>query len=213
MGEAEGLAVLALEQTAGRGRYGRVWRSAPGSLNLSLLLRPARGLADGIGVSLLMAVELHEAVRATRRSGAGLMVKWPNDVLLDDGKLAGILIEGGGGASPFLVVGVGVNLGAAPELAERRTSFVDAAAEPEAFATRLLAQLDGALQAFATEGLEPVRQAWLRVAHPVGTALHVSLPDGTTLEGGFAGLADDGALLLDHAGATLTVRAGDVLLA
>lgn len=205
--------MLALEQTAGRGRYGRPWRSAPGSLNLSLLLRPVRGLADSVAVSLLMAVQLHEAIRAARGGGAGLVVKWPNDVLLDDAKVAGILIEGGSGASPFLAVGVGVNLRAAPMLPERRTSFVGAATRPEPFALQLLTQLDGALEALRTTGIEPVRRAWLRVAHPRGTELHVSLPDGTTMEGGFAGLARDGALLLDQGGVVTTIRAGDVLLA
>lgn len=213
----DGLAVLALEQTAGRGRLGRTWQSPPGNLNLSVLLHLPGGLAQSGAIALLMAVQLHAAVSHILGGGAGLMLKWPNDLLLNDGKVAGILIESRVVPSPLLVVGVGVNLLSAPLLSERRTAALARlgrwTSEPVPFAVRLLGGLEAALLALARDGFAPVRQAWVAAAHPVGSMLHVCLPDGDTVEGRFAGLAADGALLLEQGACIETIRAGDVLLA
>ncbi len=209
--------MLALTQTAGRGRLGRVWQSPPGNLNLSILLRPPEGLEQSSAIALLIAVQLHAAVAHTLGGSAGLMLKWPNDLLLHEGKVAGILIESRVAPAPFLVVGIGVNLLSAPLLPERRTAALARlgrwTSEPVPFAVRLLAGLETALGAMAQGGFAPVRRAWLAAAHPIGSTLHVCLPDGDTMEGRFAGLAADGALLLEQGTCIETVRAGDVLLA
>lgn len=181
-----------------------------------MLLRPGQRPPRITETALLTAVVLHDAIAEVLGSRAGgLMLKWPNDVLLDHGKLAGILIEASLGASPFLIVGVGVNLREAPVLSERMTSVVaaDGSVAPEPFAIGVLARLETTLGALDAAGFAPVRRAWLQAAHPIGTELHVSLPNGTAVEGSFAGLAEDGAMLIRCRDGLETIRTGDVLLA
>ncbi len=223
-GEPDGLAVLARRQRAGRGRFGRAWQAPSGNLNLSVLLRPRATFGAGQAASgwlaLLVAVALWRTVADALGGSAGLLIKWPNDLLLDAGKLAGVLIEAGetGGAkrNDWIVVGIGVNITNAPLLAERRTACLAeriTPPAPEMLAGALLGELAKALASFEAGGGAALREAWLAAAHPVGSTLHVSLGDGVSIEGRFAGLAEDGALLLDRGNAIEAIRSGDVLLA
>ncbi len=112
--EAEGLAVLAYKQTAGRGSRGRSWQAPEGNLNLSVLLRPARPAAEAGMAALFAGIAVAEALEQFFL--APTMLKWPNDVLLDGAKLAGILIDAAqnGPKLDWLVVGIGINLRHAP---------------------------------------------------------------------------------------------------
>ena len=209
-GQAEGLAILALAQTAGRGTQGRNWVAPAGNLNLSVLLRPADVLAAGW--SLVCAVALHEAVAEMLPPGAMPRLKWPNDLMLDDAKLAGILIETDARAG-WMVAGFGLNLAHAPRVAGRRTAAVAdvaAAPDPSVAARQVLAALARWRAVMQHDGLAPVRAAWLRAGPVPGSALRVALADAV-IEGGFDGLAEDGALLLRVDGARRAVRAGVVL--
>ena len=117
-GEPEGLIVTAERQTAGRGRQGRAWSSPPGNLYASLLLRPAGPLAAAATLSLVVPLSVVDALAGLLDSPTRLAVKWPNDVLLDGAKLAGILLEGaddGAGGCAWVIAGVGVNLAAVPD--------------------------------------------------------------------------------------------------
>lgn len=210
--------MLALRQTAGRGRHGREWQAPEGNLSLSVLLRPQTGLLDGPSLALVFAVAVHRTIAQLAGSDAAVTLKWPNDVLLNGGKVGGILVEGSAaGTSCYLVVGIGVNLASAPMLPERRTScladVMHRPLAPESFGAHLLLTLQEALEALAGTGFAPLRQAWLDAAHPVGSMLYVSLPDGVSIEGRFAGLSHDGALLLDRGSVVETIRTGEVLLA
>ncbi|TDH64072.1 biotin--[acetyl-CoA-carboxylase] ligase [Dankookia rubra] len=210
-GEAEGLAIRALEQTAGRGRAGRAWASPPGNLYLSVLLRPAGPAREAPQWSLLAGVALAEAAAGHVPDPAALRLKWPNDLLLGGAKAGGILAESAltpAGAVAWLVLGIGVNLAHAPALPDRPTAVLDGAGLPEAFAVRLLARLSHWREVQRGEGFAPVRAAWRRFGPAAGERIVLrALPGG----GDFAGLAEDGSLLLDIDGTRRAIPAGEIL--
>lgn len=138
------------------------------------------------------------------------MLKWPNDVMLDGAKLAGILLERSGDR---VVAGFGVNLARAPVIEGRRTAHLGGNIVPQAFAPLLAASFARLLAAWRSSTPDAFARAWLTRAHPIGTALTVHSGQDETLSGTFAGIEPDGALRLDIAGATQVIRAGDVSLA
>lgn len=214
-GEAAGLAILARQQTAGRGRGGRAWVSPPGNLHLSLLLRPQGPLAEVAQWSLLAGVALAEAALETEPDPAALALKWPNDLLRHGAKVAGILTEAAAAPDPpprlgWVILGIGANLAHAPPLPDRATATLAASGPPEAFAARLLARLGEWAGRQAREGFAPIRAAWSRHGPLPGTPLTVRLAGGM-LEGRCAGLAADGGLLLDTPAGRRHILAGEVL--
>ena len=168
-GAPAGLAVQAGRQGAGRGSRGQLWVSPPGNLYLSALLRPRWPAAQAGQWSLIAGVALAEAVAAAVPDAA-LTLKWPNDLLLDDAKLAGVLIDSAASTSgtlDWLVIGIGVNLASAPNLPDRRTACLGATGpSPERLARSILSHLDLWHARVAVEGFTPVRTAWLNWADP-----------------------------------------------
>ena len=210
-GEAAGLAVLAHRQTAGRGRAGRGWASPPGNLYLSVLLRPAGPARGAAQWALLAGVALAEAAAEIDPEPAALRLKWPNDLLRHGAKCAGILAETAlapDGGLDWLCLGIGVNLTHAPALPDRPTACLGAAEPPEAFAARLIARLDHWCRCQAAEGFAPVRAAWSGLGPRPGEALVVR--GGPVAGGAYAGLAEDGSLLLEVDGIRHAIRAGEV---
>jgi BirA family biotin operon repressor/biotin-[acetyl-CoA-carboxylase] ligase len=211
-GEPEGLAVLARSQTAGRGREGRGWSSPPGNLYLSVLLRPS-GLARDAGCfALLAAVALAEALEQDLSDPAALRLKWPNDLLLGGAKLAGVLCESAAapdGTLEWLVMGLGANLAVAPDLPERPTARLPAPVAPEKVALRVLHALDAWRGRMAAEGLDPLRDAWMRRGPEPGARL--TLRGGAAVTTGlYRGLDRDGALLLETNGRIRRFASGEV---
>jgi BirA family biotin operon repressor/biotin-[acetyl-CoA-carboxylase] ligase len=188
---------------------GRQWQMPEGNLAMSGLIRPRPGEGNPAELGFVAALALDDAVSALIDS-ALIQLKWPNDVLLQGAKLSGILLEREG---DLLILGIGVNLAAAPALPDRPTAAladhgVQVAARDfgerlaDAFAMRRAQWREG--------GFEAIRAAWLPRAHPVGTTLWVTGNDGR-IEGRFAGIATDGALLLEGAdGRQHVIHAGDV---
>lgn len=216
----EGFWLRAERQTAGRGRQGRAWVSPPGNFYGSTLvrLRPSDPAAPGL--ALVAGVALFEAVAGILRTTSSgerlenaLQLKWPNDLLLGGAKLAGILLERAGDA---VVVGIGVNLAHHPDdLGRPVTSLADhaSAPTPEAFVDTLARRFAHWLVRWRGEGLSAIVAAWEVRAHPLGTPLAAALPDGRGVEGAFAGLDADGALILGLAdGGRHVIHAGDVFL-
>jgi BirA family biotin operon repressor/biotin-[acetyl-CoA-carboxylase] ligase len=203
-GAAEGLWLRAERQTRGKGRQGRVWQSPPGNLYASTLVRLREGDPPAPTLALAAAVALHEAATPHVAKGE-LRIKWPNDLLLDGAKLAGILLERGVDA---VVIGFGVNLACEPESLDRPTARLGEGVEPRQFLEALAEAFARWLGRWRGEGLAPVRDRWLAAAHPVGAAL--STPEG---DGLFDGLDASGALRLRRADGTIDiVHAGDVFL-
>lgn len=209
-GEPDGLAVLARRQTQGRGSRGREWIAPPGNLNLSVLIRPREMVASAAQWALLAAVALAEALAPTAR----LQVKWPNDLLLDGRKVAGILLDSaddGRGGLAWLVIGMGVNLAQTPSLYDREAGSLQSAELPEQVASRVLERLEAWRQVRLLDGFAPVRAAWLSRAQEIGAT--VSLRIGEERRGGqFAGLGEDGSLLLRTGGRVHAFTTGEVML-
>ncbi len=201
-------ALLARRQSEGRGRLGRPWRTVDGNLHLSVLLRPQNLRWPGHW-SILAAVALADTVRPYVPADA-LRLKWPNDLMLNGGKLAGILLEAGFAPGPWLVIGFGVNLAGAPlDLGRPVACLATAAPAPEVFADRLLHTLQGWRRRYAAEGFAPVRAAWLATAHAPGERIVVGA-GGQRVRGTFRGLGDDGTLLLDRPEGELSITAGEL---
>ena len=221
-GAEDGLWLRAIRQTAGRGRLGREWRSPDGNLYASTLVRLRVGDPQAASLALVAAVALQETVstflvagicQGTADAGATLALKWPNDLLLADAKLSGILLERAGDA---VIVGYGVNIAHHPDLPDRRTTDLAAhgvVVEPALFLEILADGFARWIGRWRAEGIAPVRERWVDCAHPVGTALTARLPDGSAVEGLFVGLDADGALILRVAsGERRVIHAADVFL-
>lgn len=191
---------------------GRSWESPVGNLYCSTLVRLRPGDPSPPTLALVAAVATWRAIDAAIPGRA--RIKWPNDIMVGAAKLSGMLLERAGDA---VVIGIGVNITAFPERLDRPATSLWALGATEETATSLLDRLAKAfaaeLGAWRSVGLAPVRSGWLAAAHPVGTALAVSLPDGTILQGAFSGLDEGGALILALAdGATRVIHAGDIFL-
>lgn len=216
-GAPEGTVVWALRQTAGRGRRGRSWTSAEGNLFVSIILRPQAPPARAAELSFVAAVAAAEAVDALNRGGSPAMCKWPNDVLLSGGKIAGILLEseaGEGGSVAWVVVGLGVNLAGCPLDVERPAAALPMAAAPSAALEILLPAFDRACALWRNEGFAPIRAQWLARAVGLGQPISVRLAH-ETIDGVFHGLDSDGVLLLDvgRGNSLRRITAGDVFFA
>lgn len=207
---AEGDWLIAASQEQGRGRQNRSWESKAGNFHGSTMVRllptdpQAGSLSLAAGVALIRAVEA--AAPAT-----GLILKWPNDLLLGRAKLAGILLERQGDRA---IAGFGVNLAHAPAIEGRETAALSSVAlvSPEAFAPLLAAAFARELQRWREDRLGQMA-LWLESAHPVGTPLSVHVAADEKLEGSFAGLAPDGALRLAlPGGEERRIHAADVML-
>lgn len=216
-GEPEGFAALALRQTQGRGSRGRDWESPAGNFYCSVLLRPRERARDAGQWSLLAGVALADALAPLLPDPSALRLKWPNDMLLHGRKLAGILVDSAAktdGALDWLVIGVGVNLAVAPDVPGREVAALASVAPPptpQAFAAMFLAALDRWRRVRLLEGFGPIRAAWLARAPDLGSGITLRIGD-QRLGGGFAGLGDDGSLLLDTGGQVRAFGAGEVLL-
>ena len=216
-GAPDGTVVWARRQSAGRGRRGRTWVSPAGNLYLSAILRPAceaRHVAQLSFVAALAAVDLVDA-----RLPGRARCKWPNDILVEGAKVAGVLLEsalGPAGRVDWVVLGIGVNLASHPgiEGPVPSTSLAAAGAPPLAPAEALpllLAALARRRREWEAQGFAPVRRAWLERAHGLGHPVTVANGD-RRLAGVFEGLDEDGALVLGREGAPLlTIAAGDVI--
>ena len=211
---AEGDWLVADRQTAGRGRQGRTWFDGHGNFMGSTVVHPTLQDPAPHSLSLVAGLAIYEAVQPYCPNPATLMLKWPNDLLLAGAKLCGILLERAGDA---VVIGIGVNLAAAPDLPDRETvalSSLGPAPDRDQFAAALATALDQELQRWRTYGLEPVVRRWQTVGTPVGTALCIHEPDGSKAAGQFAGLDPHGTLQLRLADGTVrAIHAGDVMLA
>ncbi|MEQ8281172.1 MAG: biotin--[acetyl-CoA-carboxylase] ligase [Parvibaculum sp.] len=219
-GEPGPLWIVAERQTAGRGRRGRSWVAPPGNFMGTLYLTPRCGARQAGELSFVAAVAVFDAVEALLPppSRAGLRLKWPNDLLHERAKLAGILLESSGVAGAevtWLAIGIGINLSGHPEGVEFPATSLPAIGAPPVAPDEALAALAAAFERWlavwrGVQGFAAIREAWLARAAGLGERLTVRLAQ-ETFDGTFEGLAPDGALQLRLADGTLRlVSAGDV---
>jgi BirA family transcriptional regulator, biotin operon repressor / biotin---[acetyl-CoA-carboxylase] ligase len=201
-------------QDSGRGRLGRTWDSPAGNLLVSTIVR--LGLHDPAPSTLAFVTAL--AVFDTIKNIApeiAVQVKWPNDILSADGaKLCGVLLERSDDA---VIVGIGLNLAWHPQGLSRPVTDLTALGalppHPQAVAEILADAFVLWLERWRIGGMPAIAASWLKVAHPVGTAISVHLPTGDVADGLFAGLDDDGALRLRLAdGQIRAIHAADIFL-
>lgn len=205
----QGRVIVAAWQRAGRGRHGRPWNAPPGkALLFSAVLAPPGSVAPIL--PLLVGVAVRDAIAAT--TGLAAELKWPNDVLTDGAKVAGILVERPAG--PFAVLGVGINanLEAADLPGDWATSLLIRIGHPvdlDALLAATLGRLDQWLERAAAAGTEVIVQAWRERTQMLGRPVEVVLPDRTV-----RGIAEDvtssGALLVRRPGGVEVFIAGDV---
>jgi BirA family biotin operon repressor/biotin-[acetyl-CoA-carboxylase] ligase len=213
-GAGEGLVIVAEHQTAGRGRLDRTWETpARSALTLSLLLRPRTAAVDWPWLPLLTG---YAASLALRRLGAAVVLKWPNDVLLENRKMAGILaerVETPGG--PAVVVGIGLNVGMTREELPHDGATSLAVQGLDVDRTDLLSALLERLRveydAFQRGELAALRAAYTDACATVGREVRVELPAGGSLTGEATGVDEGGRLLVSGPTGVVPVSAGDVV--
>ena len=213
-GAPHGLVLAAERQTAGRGRLGRRWQMRLGAgLTFSLLWRFDRGLSGLAGLSLVVGIAI---VRALREFGVPVALKWPNDVLLDGRKLAGILIELSGDAlgPAAVVIGIGLNVAAPGEVDQPVANLADAGCKVgrNALLAALLNQLAGVLAQFDRDGFAAFRDEWHQLAAFIGQPVRLSFSHGEPADGIAVGVDDSGALLVDGAAGRRVFHVGEVSL-
>ncbi len=219
-GAPSGTLLAAERQTKGRGRRGRSWLSVPGaSLTFSLLWRFERPTAQLTGLSLAVGVALVRALHALGATGLGL--KWPNDVLYGEAKLAGILIELSGDllGPVAAIIGIGLNIRACPWLKEQltiRMADLETACarrlNRNAVLSTVARELVNAMDTYSRYGFTPYRQPWLAYHAWHDRTVSVFNPDGSQLTGRIVGIDAEGALLLDTGTGIRPVLSGDVSL-
>lgn len=216
-GELGPVWLVAKRQTAGRGRRGRAWISKDGNLLATYLFATQKPPADiallGFATGLAIAEAIDEMI------GAGnARLKWPNDLMIDGAKAAGILLDSGslGAGGMWVALAFGVNLADAPEGIDQPTTSLRIILPPDAEAPAplsFLARVRRGLEAWAgrleAEGFAPLREAWLARAYGIGQEARVTQGEAV-LEGRFAGLSPRGELELDTSEGRRLIAAGDV---
>jgi len=208
--------VAARRQTAGRGRLGRDWASPQGNLFATALFEVPGGIIQALRLPFAAALAVHDTVSAYG-VGAGLALKWPNDVRHQGAKISGILVESGSLKDRLWVaVGIGINLAHVPEgVQQEATSLADLYQGPmpspevvlEALADAFAHRVEQAWSDFDT-----TRSDWCARAEGRDGLVRANIGD-EQVEGRFAGLAEDGGLIIDlPGGGQRTIRAGDVEL-
>lgn len=217
-GERGPLFIVAERQSAGRGRRGRAWASEPGNLYATLLVVDPAPPVVSPQICFVAALALHDAVldACAGLAPARLKLKWPNDLLLDQAKVSGILVEGATLATGELAAAVGIGVNCAHHPADTPYPASDfTAAGFDLSPAVLLARLgerwgERSREWNRGEGFAAIRAAWLLRATGLGNAIEVRLPD-RTLAGTFEAIDEEGALLLRKAdGAREAISAGDV---
>lgn len=214
--DTQPLWIVAREQTAGRGRRGNEWVSPPGNLYATLLLVDPAPPRRAPELSFVAALAVHDAIldRAPILAGR-VALKWPNDVLCDGKKLAGILLEGRmRGETIAVAIGIGVNCRHHPSQTSFPATDLAAAGAPVG-AEDLFTALSGAMLRWLAQwrsgaGFAAIRGDWLARSSGMGELIRVRMPD-RELVGRGEGLDDNGCLLLRLADGSLqTIAAGEV---
>lgn len=200
-----GRVIQAGEQTSGRGRRGNVWEAPKGNLYQSIVLKPSSPRATWGQLSFVIAVALGRT--CDECSVSNYHLKWPNDVLINDKKLAGILIEV---QDDFVVIGTGVNIKHAPADRAKIHDFTDVSLDD--FHEEHLKQIEIYFKMWEQEGFTPIRELWMKHAYKIGETIQARLPN-VIYEGVFEDLDDSGVLLLREKDGNLRqINSGEILV-
>ena len=225
------VARIAYKQTAGKGRAGRSWLANPeDSLCFSLAFPFKRTPAELSGLSLLVGLAVISGIAQacdlseSKLHELGLRLKWPNDLLLNNAKLAGILIEGGqakAGDSTWMIIGVGINLRNTEKIesnlanglrASSLSQMTDSLPDIEYLWLKLIASLEYHLTEFDLHGFKPCMESWMKWDAYRDQAVCISGTGKDAIYGITKGIDESGALLLQQENKTIAIHAGDVSL-
>ncbi len=207
--------IVSQEQTAGRGRAGRQWVSAPGNLYATLAFAPDCAVAKLPQLSFVAAIAVFETLR-NWINPASLKLKWPNDCLVEGAKISGILLEVVALEPVQVVLGFGINVRTSPQTATYRTSCL-AYYDPTPVAQDVFEELQQRFELFLSlwsrgENFSRISEEWLSRSHSLGSKLIVN-SQSSSETGIFRGLNDDGALLLELPdGSTKSIYSGDIAM-
>ena len=211
-GAPEGLWIRAERQTAGRGRLGRKWEGQTGNLYASTLVRLNTDDPPPATLAFVTGIAVHRVIRAYVPKGS-VELKWPNDVLVDGKKICGMLLERVGDA---IIVGIGVNITNAPEIAGREVTYMhrqgaSTSLNADILVTELADSFLAACHEWRAQPLSMLLDNWSANAHKIGTEITVSQNQNDRISGQFAGLSQDGSLKLrTDDGQVHIIHAGDV---
>lgn len=225
------VARIAYKQTAGKGRAGRSWLANPeDSLCFSLAFPFKRTPAELSGLSLLVGLAVISGIAQacdlseSKLHELGLRLKWPNDLLLNNAKLAGILIEGGqakAGDSTWMIIGVGINLRNTEKIesnlanglrASSLSQMTDSLPDIEYLWLKLIASLEYHLTEFDLHGFKPCMESWIKWDAYRDQAVCISGAGKDAIYGITKGVDESGALILQQENKTIAIHAGDVSL-
>lgn len=212
--------ILAGVQTAGRGRRARPWTSPPGNFHGTLILKPAEAPETVALRSFAAALALRDTLVTVTGLPQSFRLKWPNDVLCNGGKIAGILLESQGltGPDPVLCIGIGVNLIAAPDPTQVEAGAVAPVSllaetglriAPEVFLETLAPAYDRWERIFCSEGFAPLRSEWLAHAARLGEPIRARTGQETR-DGVFETIDNAGNLILRMAHGPVAIPAAEV---
>ena len=201
--------VRADTQTAGRGRWGRSWQSAAGNLFFSAAFE--FDIRDAGKLAFICSLSLLQALKKIAPS-ADILLKWPNDVLLNGAKVSGILLEKGEGN--YIIAGIGVNVAVAPRVENavyKITSLADAAIKTTApeLMRLFMESFSQNLSLLQTDGFAVLRTEWLKYAKNLGKEIIVR-QNGKECRGIFTGIDEDAVLLMQTPAGIKKILAGDV---
>ena len=213
----DGTLIQAVTQTQGRGRRGRHWESPTGNLYMSLILRPDCSVVAGLDVTFVSAIAMCDALAAIVPPLVGVAAKWPNDILINGRKVAGILLESASGSSGklrWLVVGVGVNIQSFPKRTEYPATSLNFEGAVNTGPTEVLGGFARCFKRWfdiwGNEGFAAILEAWLQRAAGLGEMIEVRLPD-ERFTGRFVDLDESGSLIIElESGERRSVTTGDV---
>lgn len=206
--------ILTHAQTQSRARRGRAWDMGQGNFAATLLIRPNDGLENAALRSFIAALALRSALIAATGEDA-YSLKWPNDVLLKERKLAGILLESGMDISGlYLCIGIGVNLASSPHTQNLEEGAMtpinlNGSITPEAFLPYLASAFQHWETQFQHYGFTPIRTAWLNHATRLGQVITAKMM-GRTETGVFETIDDTGAIVLNTPNGTLHLPAAEI---
>jgi BirA family transcriptional regulator, biotin operon repressor / biotin---[acetyl-CoA-carboxylase] ligase len=219
-GAAEGTLVITEMQTEGRGRIGRIWTSLPGGIYLSIILRPEIKPTEAPKLPLVAGVAVAHAIELV--TGLQPKLKWPNDIIIAEKKVGGILTEMSAEIDrlDYVIIGIGINVNMprsffpqeietiATSLIEERGNHIPRAKLVQS----ILVELESLYEEFRTSGFEPIRQKWKALSNTIGA--QVTISSATEQVAGLAKDIDsDGALILEKDDGSLErIIAGDVSL-
>ena len=217
-GAPEGAAVIAEEQTAGRGRLGRFWHSPPDSgIWMSLILRPPIPIAQAPQLTLMASVGVTRAL--IRETGLAIRIKWPNDLLIGDKKVCGILTElrGEQDRVHYVVLGIGINVNTGEEMwpPELRTKVTSLSAEAGRTFRRavliaaILEEMEQVYDRYLNRGFSAIRGEWERLSGMPGRFVTAWTQNGD-VSGIARGLNEDGALLLETEKGLISVYSAEI---